>query len=198
MSTASEPIALFDLDATLANFEAAMNEQMSKLAGPNEGPELWNCDRDAMPDYIQARRSLIKKLPGFWENLPAIFAGFEVFRLVGELGFERHILTKGPERSTAAWTEKVHWCQRNVPDASITITQDKGLVYGRVLCDDWPPYVKRWLEWRPRGLVVMLDWPHNQGFHHPNVFRFRQDLPGDRAEDQMIHLKDRLIEARDR
>ena len=32
MSTASEPIALFDLDATLANFEAAMNEQMSKLA----------------------------------------------------------------------------------------------------------------------------------------------------------------------
>lgn len=194
----SEPIALFDLDATLADFNQAMDAEMGKLAGPDETPAMWNGPRDTMPEHMKARRSLIKKSPGFWENLPRVEAGFEVYGLVKSLGFEKHILTKGPDRSTNAWTEKVHWCQQHVPDAAITISQDKGLVYGRILCDDWPAYVMRWLEWRPRGLVVMLDWPHNQGFSHPNVFRFMQGLKGEEAARQMEQLRGRLVEARDR
>jgi hypothetical protein len=82
------------------------------------------------------------------------------------------VLTNGPSKIPAAWAEKVLWCQEHVPDADITIGRDKGLVYGRILFDDWPPYVRRWLRWRPRGLVVMLDHPRNRGFEDPRVFRY--------------------------
>jgi len=209
-----EAIALFDLDATLADFIQAMEAEMLKLAAPNEDPALWNGSRTKMPDFIRARRSLIKKSPGFWENLHEVQAGFDVYNLVSELGFEKHILTKGPATSTNAWTEKVHWCQAHVPDAAVTISQDKGLVYGRILVDDWPDYIMRWLEWRPRGLVIMLDWPHNQTiededgnevpFEHPNVFRYmRYRGEGTKSDfakwtEQQKQLKERLIEARDR
>ena len=57
-------------------------------------------------------------------------------------------------------------------DQRITITQDKGLVYGKVLVDDYPVYVVRWLEWRPRGLVIMPANPSNVRFTHPNVIRY--------------------------
>jgi hypothetical protein len=62
-----------------------------------------------------------------------------------------------------------------LPDAQVTITQDKGLVYGKVLFDDWPGYITRWLEWRPRGLVLMLDHSWNQGFQHDNVIRITSE-----------------------
>jgi hypothetical protein len=83
------------------------------------------------------------------------------------------ILTKGPYNATSAWTEKVQWCREHIYYVPITITEDKSLVYGKVLVDDWPPYVTQWLEWRPRGLVIMPDQPWNQDFIHPNVFRYR-------------------------
>ena len=49
--------------------------------------------------------------------------------------------------------EKVQWCDRHLADFphQITITMDKGLVYGKLLVDDWPDYVLRWLRWRKRG-----------------------------------------------
>ena len=64
-------------------------------------------------------------------------------------------------------------------DAQVTITEDKGLVYGKVLFDDWPNYITRWLKWRKRGLVLMLDHPWNQSFFHPNVIRIKgpEDFP---------------------
>ena len=41
--------------------------------------------------------------------------------------------------------------------------------------DDWPEYIKPWLEWRPRGLVIMPDQPWNQDFEHPQVVRHTDD-----------------------
>lgn len=61
---------------------------------------------------------------------------------------------------------------RNLPDIPLTITRDKGLVYGRMLVDDWPEYVERWLKWRPRGMVVMPAQPWNADYKHPNVLRY--------------------------
>jgi hypothetical protein len=54
----------------------------------------------------------------------------------------------------------------------VTITHDKGLVYGAVLVDDWPDYILKWLEHRPRGLVIMPAHDHNAGFTHHNVVRY--------------------------
>jgi hypothetical protein len=151
VSKTAEPIALVDMDGTLCDYDGKMRDQLAELRCPEE-PEL--ADWDDSP-HMSARRRLIKRLPGFWEDLAPLRLGFELLELVVELDFDVHILTKGPSGASAAWAEKVRWCQRHVPDVPITITSDKGLLYGKVLIDDWPPYFLRWLEWRPRGLVVI-------------------------------------------
>lgn len=173
MPQPSEPIALIDLDGTLADFDGAMAEKLSSLRSPGEDPALEVYGQEKHP-WLEARRDAIKARPGFWRSLARIPDGFAVLEMIRQVGFEIHILTKGPTKTTSAWTEKVEWCQAHVPGVPITVTLDKGLVYGRVLFDDWPPYIERWLAWRPRGLVIMLDHPWNQGFEHPNVFRYKR------------------------
>lgn len=178
----TEPIALIDMDGTLCDYEGAMNEGLRAIAAPGEKmPE--NFDED-IPEYMKNRQSLIKKQVGWWENLRFTDFGQKILSKLRELKFELHILTKGPWSTTSAWTEKVKWCRTNVPDASITITEDKGLVYGRVLVDDYPGYIERWLEWRPRGTVIMPSYPYNAGFEHPNVFRYRG--PSDDPQLQLV------------
>ena len=67
--------------------------------------------------------------------------------------------------------EPQHWYERN--DWSIQVlTRDKSIVYGKVLFDDWPEYVIKWLKYRPRGLVIMLDHIWNRDFHHPQVVKY--------------------------
>ncbi len=45
-------------------------------------------------------------------------------------------------------------------------------MYGKMLTDDWPNYMIRWLEWRPRGLGIMPAQKWNEGFEHSNVVRY--------------------------
>lgn len=202
MTPASEPIALIDMDGTIADFDQSMKEHLVKLASSADGE--WakgNFDgkREEMPEWLKARQALIKRSPGFWRDLPRLHDGFHMLEMLRELGFSLNILTKGPERSTNAWTEKVEWCQEHVPDAAIHISQDKGLVYGRVLFDDWPAYILRWLEWRPRGLVIMTDQPWNQGFDPPNVHRYTRGMGNSLSgQRQDAYFREKLIEARDR
>ena len=104
-----------------------------------------------------------------------------------ERSLEIHVLTKGPKSSPNAFTEKVCWCKQHMPGVPVTLTENKGLVYGRVLVDDWPSYVEAWLKFRARGLVIMPDRPWNQGFEHPNLVRFgelvvAEDGPGRSSE----------------
>jgi 5'(3')-deoxyribonucleotidase len=175
MPQPSEPIALIDLDGTLADFDGAMAARMAELKSPGDpDPNPVTGGWEPEEPWLRARRSLIKNQPGFWRSLPIIPDGFEVLTQIQSVGFEVHVLTKGPSKTTSAYSEKIEWCQAQIPGIPITITADKGLVFGRVLFDDWPPYIERWLAWRPRGLVIMLDHPWNQGFEHPNVFRYRQ------------------------
>ena len=84
------------------------------------------------------------------------------------------MLTKGPVSKPPAWAEKVQWFDRHLKGLAegITTTHDKGLIYGKVLVDDWPAYIGRWLEWRPRGLAILPAHPHNEGFAHPNAIRY--------------------------
>ena len=82
------------------------------------------------------------------------------------------ILTQGPRRVPEAWSGKKEWIDANLGDVDVTITRDKGLVYGKVLVDDYPKYAERWLEHRPRGLVIMPEHKYNKGYSHPNVVRY--------------------------
>lgn len=165
----TELVANVDLDGTLANYNAAMLAALDELRSPDE-PRVTSIEE--APAWLERRMGVIKRVPGFWRSLARIEDGFKVLDEIVRAGFRINVLTKGPKRTTSAWTEKVEWCAANMPpDTQVTITQDKGLVYGRVLFDDWPPYVNGWLAHRPRGLVIMLDHPWNSGFSHPNVVK---------------------------
>lgn len=170
----SSAIALFDLDGTLADFDFAMEIKLMSLANNIEIPYFQEQDNE--PTYMKMRRRLIKKTPGFWRELPKFSLGFQVLEEVNKLNFDIMILSKGPRNNPTAWAEKIEWCHANLPmdemDIKITLTEDKGLVYGKVLVDDWIPYVERWLEWRPRGLVIMPAHDRNKDFRHPNVVRY--------------------------
>lgn len=195
---APELVFLADLDGSLVDLDGAMHAQLSLLMSPGEDmPKNGPGEGEDLP-WIKARRDLIKKQPGFWRNLAPIQEGFRIVRLAESLGFRAVVLTKGPFNTTSAWTEKVEWCRKHLGNVPVIVSEDKGLVYGRVLFDDWPPYITRWLEWRPRGLVVMLSHPWNEGFQHPNVFRFNQGLTGEAEATQMAALRERLQAARDR
>ncbi len=165
-------IALFDMDGTLVDYDSALQRDLAQLAGPNEPPYEYG-PGVKQPDYIRARHNLIRSQVGWWRNLPRYQLGFEIMDMAKQNGFNIHILTKGPRKTTSAWTEKVEWCREHVPEAVVHITEDKGVVYGALLVDDWPPYVEAWLKWRPRGLVIMPPWPWNEGFFEddPRVIR---------------------------
>lgn len=167
----NQNIALIDLDSTLVNFHDQLKKDLLALKSPEE-PDIDYFNRECIPEYIENRASLIKRIPGWWRNLPKYEPGFEILNLLRELEYSLNIYSKGPTKATNAWTEKFEWVQENVPDALVTLTQDKGLTYGKVLADDWPPFIKKWLEWRPRGLVIMPDHPWNKDFNHHQVFRY--------------------------
>jgi len=200
----SEPIALIDMDGTVADFDGAMRTKLAELAGPRERKDPETLDRLRKEPWMAARRSLIKSQPGFWRNLKPLFEGMEVVRLMRQIGFRLVVLTKGPHQTTGAWTEKVEWAREWITDAGVCIVDDtdsgKGLVYGKVLFDDWPAYIESWLKWRPRGLVIMTDQVWNRDFTHPNVVRFspvggQRSLSGQRQD---MFLRDKLQAAYDR
>lgn len=171
---ASGKVALVDMDGTLVDYVGQAERDLALLATPEESAvdlaQLW---RDGVPDYIQRRMDLIKQQAGWWRNLPDLELGHNVLGMLTEIGFDLHVLTKGPYRTTTAWTEKVQWCRARLPeDAKVTITEDKSLVYGRVLVDDYPDYMTAWLEWRPRGLGIMPKNKSNANFRHERVILY--------------------------
>lgn len=156
-----ENVALVDMDGTVANFDGPLQADYKAVIG----------DDKVSPETEERIKSLIKKQSGWWRNLPVLGLGLSTVEHLAQIGFKITVLTKGPVRTTSAWTEKVEWCAKYMPYADVTITQDKGLVYGKLLVDDWPPYVERWLKWRPRGVVLMPDQPWNKDYAHPQVRR---------------------------
>jgi len=88
------------------------------------------------------------------------------------LGYSNYVLTNGPAEPDTAWMEKKQWADDKARDLPCIVGRNKGLVYGRVLHDDWPEYIELWLAYRPRGLVIMPAHPYNLGYKHPNIVRF--------------------------
>lgn len=181
-----EPIALVDLDNTLCKYAEAMRRDMALLRAPCEYKHDLVAVNPKMPKqpHLRAREQLIRSQPGWWARLEPLEIGFQILKELRKLKFDIHILTKGPWKSYNAWTEKAEWCREHVPGTPVTITQEKSLVYGRVLVDDWPPYYLSWLKVRPRGLVVVPAQPWNAGLaKDPRIVRYTgpKDLPVLRA-----------------
>lgn len=179
----SNKIALIDMDGTLADYDKGIRQGLDKLRSPEE--EIYE-DIYNSPSWIKARCDLIKKQPEFWSNLEKIELGFRVLDVLKDLEYKLMVLTKGPVRTTSAWTEKRDWCHKHLPGVPVTITEDKGLVYGKVLFDDFPPYIEKWLEWRPRGKVLMLDYDYNRNFQHTNVLRIKEYTSNDVIKEFLL------------
>jgi hypothetical protein len=172
-------VGLFDLDGTLANYEKSMLTWLRLMQAPDE-PFYEVHARN--PAYFYQRQCVIRRQPGFWRNLEPMELGFQVLRLAEEVGFRNfHACTRGPGDCPSAWSEKFEWVQQqkqagNLPiDMKITITEDKGTIYGRFLCDDHIPFLMRWLEHRKRGLAILVATPSrtiDPKSLHPNIFYF--------------------------
>lgn len=174
MTKPAEPIALFDLDGTLADFDKSMRQKLAELRSPGEDPQADETASEEIP-YMKARRRLIKSQPGFWRDLERIPLGFQLLEEAQAQRFWCEILTKHPRKIPQAASEKIEWCAKHVPDLPMHLSESKGRVYGKLLCDDWPEYIERWLAWRPRGLVIAVAQPWNVGIDSKfpkNVVRY--------------------------
>lgn len=183
-----KPVALIDLDGTLADFDGAMQRDYQKIASPSADLEYeLDPDNEDRHEHIQVRKRLIKRQPNWWFELEPLTAGFQVVDMLRQLEFRLHVLTRGPKNLPSAWEQKVRWVRHYLTDASVTITLDKALVYGRVLVDDWPDYITPWLEHRPRGLVVMPAQRWNVSFpEHSQVVRY---VAGENDAEVFARLK---------
>jgi 5'-nucleotidase len=172
VSADSGKIALVDLDGSVADYDQSLTRIMNSIRHPDEPEYMGRSFDDRERPYIEARRKLIQSQPGFWSELPELKLGFDLVQVLREIGYSLHILTKGPRSTTSAWSEKVKWASQHLPDAKITISEDKSLVYGRVLIDDYMNYAIPWLEKRPRGVVIAVAQPWNKDAIHDRVFRY--------------------------
>lgn len=192
MDDITDNIALHDLDGTLADYDKGMRDAYLNLCSPQELYEMepYFNPSDARHGHVAARTRMIRSMPGWWRNLARYQPGFDVLDVCREVGFNNHILTKGPRSLPHAWGEKVEWAQAEVPDnAGIHISQEKSLIYGKVLSDDWPAYYGPWLKARPRGLVIVCAHPWNEGkTDHPNIVRY--------DGTNLDEVRERIIEQR--
>jgi 5'-nucleotidase len=164
-------VALFDMDGTLCDHDLGLFVEMEKLRSPTELPVKSLAER-RLPNYLINRANLIRQQESWWENLPRLKLGWDVLKVAQQLGFKIMILTQGPKSKPQGWSGKIKWLSKNLPGVDVTITRDKGLVYGKVLVDDFPGYIERWLEHRKRGLVIMPVNEFNKDFKHSNVIRY--------------------------
>jgi hypothetical protein len=158
------------MDGTLADHNASLDRDMELIRAPEEPVYKTVQGDDNEPAYLKERKRLIRSQRDWWFNLNRMPLGFDVYELAKQIGFQNYVLTKGPWTCPYAWTEKLLWCRKHLdPDVKITVTEDKQFTYGRVLVDDWEPYVKDWLLFRPRGLVVMPLNEGNANVRHPQI-----------------------------
>jgi 5'(3')-deoxyribonucleotidase len=169
-----DAIMLWDMDGCLADYDEAMERELSAMRSPDETWEGRAHDIANSPgsEWMRNRIALVRRRPGFWRELKPLRAGFELVTAAKKFNFENHVLTKGPSKAVNAWSEKAEWCAQHVPDFHIHMSQKKSLVYGKVLVDDWPGYFMPWLEVRPRGLVIAPKWPWNETYEHNNLVHY--------------------------
>ena len=172
-----QQIFLCDLDGTLADYDKKLYEDLKDLMSPDEYIKLPRSlhNESQLPKWLYNLKHFITKNPRWWESLQPIEQNFNLLDAAIEIGFDIRILTKGPSNKPSAWTEKLKWSQKYVPEAKVIVTEDKSIAYGKVLFDDYPEQALIWLKWRPRGVVLMPDYWYNKLFHHDRVFKYNKD-----------------------
>ena len=165
-------IAYFDMDGTLFDYEGQLEKDLRALMSPNE--EIPEEIFDESKPWLKARMDLIKRVPGWWRNLPKFKLGWDIMGAAEYVGYTLEILTKGPRTNRSSWAEKAECIDKHIGNhiAVNIVGEGKGRVYGRMLCDDYIPFMEQWLKFRPRGLGILIAKPSNAHFKHPNCIRY--------------------------
>ena len=167
-----KPVALFDLDGTLADYDGQLRADLEKMRSPDEDEITTKGMYGDLEPWLEERIRVIKRQPDWWANLPCFKLGWDILEAARPL-FAIHILSKGPSSNPDAWRQKAEWVRKNLDDTVlIHLTESKGIHYGRVLVDDYPKYITEWLKYRPRGLVIMPTNVGNRDFRHPDVIPY--------------------------
>lgn len=158
-------IALLDMDGTVCRWHEQLDKDLTDVLGPARAT--------LPPETVTKVEHLIRSKPGWYLNLEPIPLGMRIAELLREVGFTIMVATKATPRATNAWSEKAAWCMKHLPHAHVTVSEDKTLLYGKLLVDDYQKFADPWLVRRPRGYVILPDQPWNQGYEHPRVKRVR-------------------------
>jgi len=181
-----KPIAFFDLDNTLCDYDSAIKRDYNDFEKP-EYPAYDPANKN-IPELRKFVDELRSK-PNWWLNLEPYEQGFDILKICVEIGFEPHILTKGPRNCQNSWTEKLLWCQKYLPGVPVTITQDKSITRGHLLVDDYPPYLEEWLEKNQYSWGIMPLQTYNSYFDHERVFEYHGAYDDLYEKISMIYLK---------
>lgn len=163
-----KPIAFFDLDNTLADYDTAIRRDYEIYKSPSDPAYSV---RNIEHDHIRKLVNLIRSQPNWWLNLEPLSVGFEILEVL-EITHNIHIATKGTKKCHTAWTEKLLWSQKHIPSAYVTVTYDKSLLMGDILVDDYPPYLDAWLSNNPDGVGIMPINQYNSHFCHERVIHY--------------------------
>jgi len=175
-------VALFDMDGTLFDHNGSLKESLLKVTPEEWHDYIGNCDDlhkfEDTGEWAKNLADLIRTSPGWWRNLPRWEPGWQIYEVVKTIGFCCKVLTKGPRSKPIAWMEKVQCIHDHFGDEMPIdiVGKHKGGTYGRVLVDDFPDYLEKWLKHRPRGLAIMPAHSYNSHFTHENVIRYTDNL----------------------
>ncbi len=167
----SRLIALFDMDDTLCDTMGQLKKDLAKRVSPEEFTKFKPYSEKLTP-LLKSKINEIRTQPGWWRNLPRLQSGFDILSITKELGYENYIVTKGPYKLDGAFSEKRQWQKRELPELKLIITDDKSIIHGNVLIDDWPPYLRSWLESHPKEKAIMPLNEYNKNFQHPNILAY--------------------------
>ncbi len=159
-------LALLDMDGVVADWHGALQRDLKDVLGKDL--------KRLSPRARQRVEWLIRGQDGWYLNLKPIPLGLYIEKTLRDIGFTVMIATKATTKTPTAWSEKVKWCTRHLPNVELmTVTGDKTKIYGKILVDDMQKFAEPWLRHRPRGIVIMPDQPWNKGYRHPRVYRVK-------------------------
>lgn len=160
-----DDIALLDMDGTVCKWHEQLEKDLNDVLG--------DARKTLPPETVTKIEHLIRSKPGWYLNLEPIPLGIKLAEMLHVIGFTVMVATKATPKATNAWSEKAAWCQKYLPFAKVTVSEDKTLMYGKILVDDYQKFADPWLLRRKRGYVILPDQPWNQGYEHPRVKRVK-------------------------
>jgi 5'(3')-deoxyribonucleotidase len=160
-------ICLVDVDGVLADFVGSFLRCYSDLGGDiPRGFEWWEWndyldlpDGDAIDGAWKHEwlfNTFLDPYPGAMQALRRLNARHEVYLVTSIASpWETHV----PARTK--------WLRRHAPFLDIRnqviVANQKGIVQGDVLVDDYLENIRSWRAWNPKGRAVVIDHPWNEG-----------------------------------